>query len=81
MSALSGRAKVIALSEGGAVAGATPDPPDRTGRGGGEAQRALGVTSFPALLAIDRRGRLVAALSGLPTEAAIERALRRAEAA
>ncbi len=80
VSHLSGRAKVIVLSEGGAVAGATPDPPDRTGRGGGEAQRALGVTSFPALLAIDRHGRLVAALSGLPAEAAIGRALGRAEA-
>ena len=80
VSALSGRAKVIALSEGGAVDGAAADPPDRTGRGGGEAQRALGVTSFPALLAIDRRGRLTAALSGLPSAAAIERALARAEA-
>ena len=60
--------------------GATPDPPDRTGRGGGQAQRALGVTSFPALLAIDGRGRLVAALSGLPSEAAIAAALQRAEA-
>jgi cytochrome c biogenesis protein CcmG/thiol:disulfide interchange protein DsbE len=80
VSALKGQAKVIALSEGGGVAGATPDPPDRAGRGGGAAQRALGVTSFPALLAIDRRGRLVAALSGLPSTAAIERAAARAEA-
>ena len=80
VSAVRGDAKVIAISEGGAVPGATPDPPDRTGRGGGQAQRALGVTSFPALLAIDGRGRLVAALSGLPSEAAIARAVQRAEA-
>ena len=53
---------MIALSEGGAVAGAVADPPDTSGRGGGQAQRALGVTSFPTLLAIDARGRLVAAL-------------------
>jgi cytochrome c biogenesis protein CcmG/thiol:disulfide interchange protein DsbE len=79
LSALQGRVKVMALSEGGAVAGATADAPDRTGRGGGRAQRALGVTSFPALLAIDRRGRLVAALAGLPSAAAIERAVGRAE--
>lgn len=63
VSALRREAKVIALSEGGDVAGATP-----------------GVTSFPALLAIDRLGRLVAALSGLPSTAAIARAARRAEA-
>jgi cytochrome c biogenesis protein CcmG/thiol:disulfide interchange protein DsbE len=81
VSAASAGVKVIALSEGGAVPGATPDPPDRTGRGGGEAQRALGVTSYPALLAIDRRGRLVAALSGLPSETALARALQRATAA
>jgi cytochrome c biogenesis protein CcmG/thiol:disulfide interchange protein DsbE len=79
-SALAGRTKVIALSEGGAVTGAAADPPDRSGRGGGQAQRALGVTAFPALLAIDRRGRLVAALSGLPSPVAIERAIARAEA-
>ena len=71
---------MIALSEGGAVAGADADPADTSGRGGGQAQRALGVTSFPALLAIDRRGRLVAALSGAPTAAAIRRAVERAEA-
>jgi thiol-disulfide isomerase/thioredoxin len=80
VAALNGPTKVIALSEGGAVAGATADAPDTTGRGGGAAQRALGVTSFPALLAIDRRGRLVAALTGLPSAAAIELAVRRAEA-
>ena len=79
-SALRGRARLIALSEGGALAGARPDPPDRDGRGGGQAQRALGVTSFPTLLAIDRRGRLVAALTGLPGEAAVRRAVQRAEA-
>jgi hypothetical protein len=39
------------------------------------------VTSYPALLAIDRRGRLVAALSGLPSETALARALQRATAA
>jgi cytochrome c biogenesis protein CcmG/thiol:disulfide interchange protein DsbE len=81
LSALGRRARVIALSEGGGVDGASADPPDRTGRGGGQTQRALGVTSFPALLAIDRRGRLVAALSGLPAPAALERAVRKAEAA
>jgi cytochrome c biogenesis protein CcmG, thiol:disulfide interchange protein DsbE len=81
VSALSGRARVIVLSEGGAVAGARTDPPDRNGRGGGQAQRALGVTSFPTLLAIDRRGRLVAALTGLPGEAAVRRAVQRAGAA
>jgi cytochrome c biogenesis protein CcmG, thiol:disulfide interchange protein DsbE len=75
-----GSVRVIALSEGGPVAGATADPPDRSDRGGGAAQRALGVTSFPALLAIDRRGRLVAALSGLPSASTIERAAARAEA-
>jgi cytochrome c biogenesis protein CcmG/thiol:disulfide interchange protein DsbE len=80
-SAARGAARVIALSEGGAVAGASPDPPSTSGRGGGQAQRALGVTSFPALLAIDRRGRLVAALTGLPSETALKRAVRRAEAA
>ncbi len=78
VAALRSRARVIALSEGGAVAGASADPPDRSGRGGGQAQRALGVTSFPALLAIDGRGRLVAALAGLPSAAALEGALRRA---
>jgi cytochrome c biogenesis protein CcmG, thiol:disulfide interchange protein DsbE len=78
VSAASGDVKVIALSEGGAVPGAMPDPPDRTGRGGGQAQRALGVMSFPALLAIDGRGRLVAALTGLPPDTAIARAVQRA---
>jgi cytochrome c biogenesis protein CcmG/thiol:disulfide interchange protein DsbE len=75
-----GKARVIALSEGGTVAGTSADPADTTGRGGGQAQRALGVTSFPTLLAIDRRGRLVAALSGAPGTAAIRRAVERAEA-
>jgi thiol-disulfide isomerase/thioredoxin len=78
--ALHGSARVIPLSEGGAVAGAGSDPPDTSGRGGGQAQRALGVTSFPTLLAIDRRGRLVAALSGAPSPAVIRRAVQRAEA-
>ena len=78
--ALRGTARVIALSEGGAVEGARADAPDTSGRGGGETQRALGVTSFPTLLAIDRRGRLVGALSGAPSEAAIRRAARRSEA-
>ena len=78
--ALHGAARVIAISEGGAVEGAQADPPDSEGRGGGQAQRALGVTSFPTLLAIDRRGRLVAALSGTPGEAAVRRAVQRAEA-
>ena len=59
LSELGGRARVIALSRG-PVPGAVADPPDTSGRGGGQAQRALGVTSFPALLAIDGRGRLVA---------------------
>jgi cytochrome c biogenesis protein CcmG/thiol:disulfide interchange protein DsbE len=81
VAAVSAGAKVIALSEGGTVPGATPDSPDRTGRGGGQAQRALGVTSYPALLAIDRRGRLVAALRGLPSPAALARAVQRAKAA
>ena len=63
---LGGRARVIALSEGGSVEGAVADPPDTSGRGGGQAQRDLGVTSFPTLLAIDARGRLVAAPIGLP---------------
>jgi cytochrome c biogenesis protein CcmG/thiol:disulfide interchange protein DsbE len=75
-----GRARVIALSEGGEVAGAIPDPADTSGRGGGQVQRALGVTSFPTLLAIDARGRLVAAPIGLPSEAVLQRALQRAEA-
>jgi hypothetical protein len=39
------------------------------------------VTAFPALLAIDRRGRLVAALSGLPSTSAVRSAVRRAVAA
>jgi cytochrome c biogenesis protein CcmG/thiol:disulfide interchange protein DsbE len=80
VAALRGRARVIALSEGGALPGTRADPPDRSGRGGGQAQRALGVTSFPTLLAIDRRGRLVAALTGLPEAAAVRRAVQRAEA-
>ncbi len=78
--ALRGKVRLIALSEGGAVTGAEADPADASGRGGGQAQRALGVTSFPSLLAIDRRGRLVAALSGAPTAAAVRRAVARAEA-
>ena len=57
--------------------GRVADPPDTQGRGGGAAQRALGVTAFPALLAIDRRGRLVAALSGLPGARAVRSAVRR----
>jgi thiol-disulfide isomerase/thioredoxin len=81
LSGLNGGVRVIAISEGGAVAGAGADPPDTSGRGGGRAQRALGVTSFPTLLAIDRRGRLVAALGGLPSAAAMQRALQRAGAA
>ena len=80
LSGLGGRARVITLSEGGVVAGAVADPPDTSGRGGGRAQRALGVTSFPTLLAIDRRGRLVAAPIGLPAPVALSGALRRAEA-
>jgi cytochrome c biogenesis protein CcmG/thiol:disulfide interchange protein DsbE len=80
LSAVGGRARVIALSEGGELAGTVADPPDTSGRGGGQAQRALGVTSFPALLAIDRRGRLVAAPIGTPAPAALSRALQRAEA-
>ena len=78
---LSVRARVIAVSEAGAVEGAVADAPDTSGRGGGEAQRALGVTSFPTLLAIDARGRLVAAPIGLPGAAALARAADRAEAA
>jgi hypothetical protein len=78
---LHGTARVIALSEGGAVGGAEADPPDTHGRGGGAAQRALGVTAFPALLAIDRRGRLVAALSGLPSAGAVRSAVQKAVAA
>jgi cytochrome c biogenesis protein CcmG/thiol:disulfide interchange protein DsbE len=73
-----GKARLIALSEGGAVDGAEADAPDAQGRGGGAAQRALGVTRFPALVAIDARGRLVAALSGLPTAAAVRAAARKA---
>jgi cytochrome c biogenesis protein CcmG/thiol:disulfide interchange protein DsbE len=80
-SALHGEARVIALSEGGEVSGADADAPDPEGRGGGAAQRALGVTGFPALLAIDRRGRLVAAFDGLPAAAAVRAAVRRAVAA
>ena len=80
LSELRSRARVITLSEGGVVAGAVADPPDTSGRGGGRAQRALGVTSFPTLLAIDRRGRLVAAPIGLPAPAALSGALRRADA-
>jgi hypothetical protein len=79
LAAVRGRARVIALSEGGEVAGSVADPPDTSGRGGGQAQRALGVTSFPALLAIDARGRLVAAPIGLPSPAALAHALQRAE--
>jgi cytochrome c biogenesis protein CcmG/thiol:disulfide interchange protein DsbE len=78
---LGGRARVIALSEGGSVEGAVADAPDTSGRGGGQAQRDLGVTSFPTLLAIDARGRLVAAPIGLPATAALARAVGRAEAA
>lgn len=78
LSSVGDRARVIALSERGAVPGAVPDPQDGGGRG--RAQRALGVTAFPSLLAIDGQGRLVSALSGLPSAAAIEGALRRAEA-
>jgi hypothetical protein len=80
LSELGGRARVIALSEGGPVSGAVADPPDTSGRGGGRAQRALGVTSFPALLAIDARGRLVAAPIGLPVPAVLSTALKQAEA-
>jgi cytochrome c biogenesis protein CcmG/thiol:disulfide interchange protein DsbE len=80
LSELGGHARVIALSEGGSVPGAVADPPDTSGRGGGQAQRALGVTSFPALLAIDGRGRLVGAPIGLPAPAALSTALKRAEA-
>jgi cytochrome c biogenesis protein CcmG/thiol:disulfide interchange protein DsbE len=81
VAALHGRARVIALSEGGEVAGAAADPPDTQGRGGGATQRALGVTAFPALLAIDRRGRLLAALSGLPSARAVRSAVAKAVAA
>ena len=77
---LGSRARVIAISVGGEVAGAISDPPDTSGRGGGRAQRALGVTSFPTLLAIDARGRLVSAPIGLPGPPALSRALERAEA-
>ncbi len=80
LSELGGRARVIVLSEGGDVAGSVADPPDTAGRGGGQAQRALGVTSFPTLLAIDARGRLVAAPIGLPGAATLSEALKRAEA-
>jgi cytochrome c biogenesis protein CcmG/thiol:disulfide interchange protein DsbE len=79
--ALHGKARVIALSEGGAVAGAEADAPDTQGRGGGATQRALGVSAFPALLAIDRRGRLVAAHGGLPTARAVRSAVQKAMAA
>jgi thiol-disulfide isomerase/thioredoxin len=75
-----GATRVIALSEGGQVAGVPADPPDQTGRGGGQAQRELGVTSFPTLLAIDRSGHLVAAIDGLPSAAAVGAAARKAEA-
>ena len=78
--AVHGAARVIALSEGGGVDGAAADPPDTEGRGGGATQRALGVTAFPALLAIDARGRLVAALDGLPSVAAVRGAVQRAVA-
>ncbi len=80
LAGLGGRARVIALSEGGEVAGTVADPPDTSGRGGGQAQRALGVTSFPTLLAIDGRGRLVGAPIGLPARATLSAALLRAEA-
>jgi cytochrome c biogenesis protein CcmG/thiol:disulfide interchange protein DsbE len=79
--ALHGGTRVVAVSEGGAVAGADADPADTEGLGGGAAQRALGVTGFPALLAIDGRGRLVAAYDGLPSAAAVQAAVRRAVAA
>jgi thiol-disulfide isomerase/thioredoxin len=79
LSRLGGRARVIALSEGGEVAGTVADPPDTSGRGGGQAQRALGVTSFPTVLAIDGRGRLVGAPIGLPAATVLNAALRRAE--
>jgi cytochrome c biogenesis protein CcmG/thiol:disulfide interchange protein DsbE len=79
--ALHGGARVVALSEGGDVAGAEPDAADAQGRGGGAVQRALGVTGFPSLLAIDGRGRLVAAFDGLPSAAAVQGAVRRAVAA
>jgi cytochrome c biogenesis protein CcmG/thiol:disulfide interchange protein DsbE len=72
--------RVIALSEGGPVSGSSADPPDDSGRGGGQAQRALGVTSYPTLLAIDARGRLVAAPMGFAVPAALSAALKRAEA-
>jgi cytochrome c biogenesis protein CcmG/thiol:disulfide interchange protein DsbE len=79
LSEAAGTARVVAISEGGAVPGAIPDPPDTSGRGGGQAQRDLGVTSFPTLLAVDARGRLVAAPIGAPAPAALSHALRRAE--
>ncbi|HET6174728.1 MAG TPA: redoxin domain-containing protein [Gaiellales bacterium] len=78
LSALPGKPRVIALSEGGPVAGAVADPADTNGRGGGQAQRALGVTSFPSLLAIDAQGRLVAAPIGPPSPAVLSSALQRA---
>jgi cytochrome c biogenesis protein CcmG/thiol:disulfide interchange protein DsbE len=78
VSALRGQVKVVALSEGGAVTGAVADTPDTTGRGGGRAQRDLGVTAFPSVLAIDARGRLVAAFNGLPSEAELAQAVGRA---
>jgi cytochrome c biogenesis protein CcmG, thiol:disulfide interchange protein DsbE len=80
LASVRGDARVIALSEGGEVAGTGADPADASGRGGGQAQRALGVTSFPTLLAVDGRGRLVAAPIGLPSPAALSRAVQRAEA-
>jgi cytochrome c biogenesis protein CcmG/thiol:disulfide interchange protein DsbE len=80
LSELGGRARVVVLSEGGEVAGSVADPPDTAGRGGGKAQRALGITSFPTLLAIDARGRLVAAPIGLPGAATLSEALKRAGA-
>jgi cytochrome c biogenesis protein CcmG/thiol:disulfide interchange protein DsbE len=80
VSALRGQTEVIAISEGGAVPGAVADPPDTGGRGGGQAQRDLGVTAFPSLLAIDARGRLVSAIGGLPSPAALAHAAQRAGA-
>lgn len=78
LSDLRGDARVIVISEGGVVAGSVADPPDTGGRGGGRAQRALGVTSFPTLLAVDARSRLVAAPVGLPGPVAMSGALERA---
>jgi cytochrome c biogenesis protein CcmG/thiol:disulfide interchange protein DsbE len=80
LSSVGPNARVIALSEGGAVSGSDVDPPDESGRGGGQAQRALGVTAYPTLLAIDARGKLVAASIGAAVPAAVGAALRRAEA-